>query len=70
LSETLKFFRALWRYQLAEILSKWVACILLDEAIKEFKEVIAIAPTWREPSEGLKRLRMRMISCVLHILSY
>ena len=52
-NKTLKFFRALWKYQLAEILSINM-CTLLEEAIKEFEEVISLAPTWREPSERLK----------------
>jgi tetratricopeptide (TPR) repeat protein len=52
-NETLKFFRALWKYQLAQILSA-NTCTLLKEAIKEFEEVVALAPTWREPSERLK----------------
>jgi tetratricopeptide (TPR) repeat protein len=52
-NKTLKFFRALWRYHLAKTLSINM-CILLEEAIKEFEEVIMLAPTWGEPSEGLK----------------
>jgi len=50
---TLKFFRALWKYHQAITLSTYI-CVLLEEAIKEFEEVISLAPTWREPSEGLK----------------
>jgi serine/threonine protein kinase len=52
-NKTLKFFRALWRYHLAETLSINM-CILLEEAIKEFEELVSLAPTWREPSKGLK----------------
>jgi len=50
---TLKFFRALWRYHLAETLNINM-CILLEEAIKEFEELVSLALTWREPSERLK----------------
>jgi hypothetical protein len=32
-------------------------CILLEEAIKEFEEVIMLAPTWGEPSERLKNAK-------------
>ena len=53
-NETLKFFRALWKYQLAEALLHYNVCRLLDEAIKEFEEVILLTPTWREPGERLK----------------
>jgi tetratricopeptide (TPR) repeat protein len=53
-NETLKFFRALWKYQLAKALLRVNVCELLEEAIKEFEEVISLAPTWREPSEELK----------------
>jgi hypothetical protein len=30
---------------------------LLEEAIKEFEEVIMLAPTWEEPSERLKNAK-------------
>jgi tetratricopeptide (TPR) repeat protein len=52
-NKTLKFFRALWRYHLAKTLSINMY-ILLEEAIKEFEELVSLAPMWREPSEGLK----------------
>jgi len=55
-NKTLKFFRALWRYHLAETLSINM-CILLEEAIKEFEELVSLAPTWREPSERLKNAK-------------
>jgi tetratricopeptide (TPR) repeat protein len=55
-NKTLKFFRALWKYHLAETLSTNM-CILLEEAIKEFEEVIMLAPTWGEPSERLKNAK-------------
>jgi serine/threonine protein kinase/uncharacterized protein YeeX (DUF496 family) len=53
-NETLKFFRALWKYQLATIILSTNVCTLLEEAIKEFEEVISLAPMWREPGERLK----------------
>jgi tetratricopeptide (TPR) repeat protein len=53
-NETLKFFRALWKYQLATIILSTNVCTLLEEAIKEFEEVILRAPMWREPGERLK----------------
>ncbi|MCC6053907.1 MAG: protein kinase [Thermosphaera sp.] len=55
-NKTLKFFRALWKYHLAETLSTNM-CILLEEAVKEFEEVIMLAPTWEEPSERLKNAK-------------
>jgi tetratricopeptide (TPR) repeat protein len=53
-NETLKFFRALWKYQLATIILSANVCTLLREAIKEFEEVVSLAPMWREPGERLK----------------
>jgi len=55
-NKTLKFFRALWRYHQAKTLSINM-CILLEEAIKEFEELVSLAPTWREPSERLKNAK-------------
>jgi tetratricopeptide (TPR) repeat protein len=52
-NETLKFFRALWKYQMTVILHANMRT-LLKEAIQEFEEVVSLAPTWKEPSEELK----------------
>jgi len=53
---TLLFFKALWKYHWAKVMSIKVRG-LLKEALKELEEVCRLEPTWKEPKETLEKVK-------------